>query len=454
MTTSLGPQLESFAAWIHQTDPHASHRLNLLQRARRLLGTSDPAALDERIALADGLERWRYQRLNQCAGTLAPEDEALLAALDLSANQLSGRPARPPRTTRLAIHDATQDWPAMREALACLDSRIPLEDVAQQAAQRTREHFLAGQTPQRAGGYWPMLLYAPIYLSNHCINHCTYCGFRHPNPIGRRHLQPAEVLREARFLGKRGFRHLLLVAGDFPSLTSTGYFSEILATLAAEGFQLGIEIAPQSTDAYDRLQHAGARAITLYQETYQPQLYAAYHPRGSKSSYDWRLEGAERAAEAGVERLGLGILLGLADPQQDLVALLRHARYLHERFPDRTLAFSLPRIHDAPAGFQIPWKIHDELFVRMYCALRTAFPAAMLVLSTREAPALRNRLARICITQLSAGSSTAPGGYETPDPHAAGEQFPVCDHRSVAEVAQWLQQSGFAIRWSLDGRTD
>jgi 2-iminoacetate synthase len=163
------------------------------------------------------------------------------------------------------------------------------------------------------------------------------------------------------------------------------------------------------------------------------------------------LEGLERAAEAGFGGLGLGFLLGLADPREDLLALMRHAAYLQGRFPDRPLAFGLPRIHDAPPGFQPPYSVDDETFVRLYCALRIGFPRAELVLSTREVPDLRNRLAVTCITQISAGSSTAPGGYEHRDaePECPG-QFPVHDQRSPAEVAQWLANHGLAVAWELE----
>jgi len=140
----------------------------------------------------------------------------------------------------------------------------------------------------------------------------------------------------------------------------------------------------------------------------------------------------------------------LAEPRQDLLALMRHGRYLETRFPDRTLAFSLPRIHDAPDDFQPPYTVDDETFVRFYCVLRVAFPRAELVLSTREPEALRHRLAELVITQMSAGSSTIPGGYEdTDDAETPGEQFPVCDQRPPAEVADWLRAKGFEPTWEI-----
>jgi 2-iminoacetate synthase len=146
----------------------------------------------------------------------------------------------------------------------------------------------------------------------------------------------------------------------------------------------------------------------------------------------------------------LGILLGLAKPENDLLALMRHAAYLEARFPDRTLALSLPRIYEAPQGFEPPYRVDDEEFVRLYCALRLAFPRAELVLSTREPAHLRNRLAQICITQMSAGSCTSPGGYGDASPDSrTGQQFPVCDHRSPAEVAAWLAEAGFEPTWDV-----
>jgi 2-iminoacetate synthase len=448
MTTSVQSRLESLVDWIQKTDPHASHRLQLLQQLRQLPSERAAGSGEPWGTLAARLERWRYQLLNEHARSWTPQDEALAAALDLAAHELTGRGPRPPRSAHRAIHDHQLDAGRIAKGMACLDRSFPLDAVTRQAAELTREHFGSGGVQKDATARWPMLLYAPIYLSNHCINHCIYCGFRHPNTIGRKHLAPEEALREAMILRERGFRHVLLVAGDFPSLTSTAYFADVLRTLAEEGFELSIEIAPQSTASYAELHRAGTCGVTLYQETYNEDLYAVYHPRGSKTSFDWRLEGLDRAAEAGIERLGLGILLGLADPRDDLLALMRHGRYLESRFPGHTLAFSLPRIHEAPDGFRASWPIDDETFVRMYCALRTAFPKAVLVLSTREAPELRNRLAGICITQLSAGSSTAPGGYQAAAQQKAGQQFPVHDPRTVAEVVQWLREAGFRIVWS------
>lgn len=353
---------------------------------------------------------------------------------------------RPPRWPRPADGDASRDGGQIAlVATACLDPNYPLDDLTHQATQITQQHFASPRTGRRR-----MLLYAPLYLSSHCVNYCVYCGFRYPHRIQRRHLDADEALRQAEILRGRGFRHVLLVAGDFPSLTTTDYFAEVIRRLCERGISPAVEIAPQTTASYADLATAGACGVTLYQETYNRELYALYHPRGPKMSHDWRLEGLQRAAEGGMKRLGLGVLLGLGDPREELLAMIRHAGRLRSRFADCTLAFSLPRIHEAPDGFTPSYPVDDETFIRLYCALRLAFPRTELVLSTRETALLRNRLARICITQISAGSSTVPGGYEDGEAtRPGGEQFPVADHRSPAEVARWLRAEGFEPAWGV-----
>ena len=446
MSVELQSPLGALAEWIRAADSHARHRLPLLARAQRIVDGAEDAPEEQRRELAARLERWRYQHLEEHRGRATPLTRRLADVLDLAATRLCGGPARPPRRPRDAVCGTLRPSDELARAAAALDPSVPLEELASQAAELTREHFRldssgTGGLPARR-----MLLYAPLYLSSHCTNHCVYCGFRYPHAIERRHLTVAEALRQADILRGRGLRHILLVAGDFPRLTSTPYFVSIIRALAERGVQVAVEIAPQSLAAYAQMAAAGACGVTLYQETYDERLYALYHPRGSKTWYDWRLEGLERAAESGMRRLGLGILLGLGDPREDLLAMLHHARYLQTRFPQHTLAFSLPRVHDAPAGFAPPFPVDDETFVRLYCALRLGFPQAELVLSTREPAALRNRLAALCITQMSAGSSTVPGGYEDGGPeHTSGGQFAVHDQRSPAAVAAWLRQAGFEV---------
>ena len=462
MTIQSPLPLVEFVEWIEDTDEHASTHVRLLQDAANLLADTTPASADQRRSLADRLERWRYSLLNRGLHSSADRDRELADALDLAANELAQGSPRPPRAPRSALDTESGQWAwgdefeglDLAELEASLHPEADLAPLIQEATALTLRHFSSVQAPTlshaKAAAKRRMVLYAPLYLSNHCVNHCLYCGFRYPNELQRDHLDQAEAIAQARILGERGFRHLLLVAGDFPQLTSTEYYTGIIRELRDQGFSVAVEIAPLSTAAYAEVVRAGATGLTLYQETYDEELYRHYHPRGSKALFDWRLEGLERGAESGMERLGLGVLLGLRDPAEDLLAVIRHGRYLRERFAGIDLAFSLPRIHEAPGGFVPPCRVDDETFVRLYCVLRLAFPCANLILSTREAGGLRDRLADICITQMSAGSSTAPGGYrEQQMDEPERQQFPVVDHRGPAEVAQRLSEAGFEVCWDV-----
>ena len=447
------PSLTHLIEVVKATDEDADHRLPLVEQAAPVLYEGAIVSESEKELLAEKFERWRYQRLNKFGANLSANEHELSVLLDLITGKLLNS-GRLPKATRVVLN--SKSWCALDVATA-LDVQTPLDQITEKAADVTADHFSkrsraqtneGSRQPQRR---WPMQLYAPLYLSNYCVNHCLYCGFRFPNELDRVHLNDDRAMTEAEILHAQGHRHLLVVAGDFPKLTSTDYLVNVVDKLVARGFRVAVEIAPQSTVSYRKLVRAGAIGVTLYQETYQEQLYYRLHPRGPKIWFDWRLEALERAAEAGMKRLGLGILLGLANPLLDLQCLIRHGLYLRDRYPQLKLAFSLPRIHEAPDGFKPEFAIADDTFIRLYCALRFAFPDAELVLSTRETGALRDRLARICITQMSAGSCTAPGGYAsaTSSPKSR-EQFPVYDQRSTLEVAAALEGSGFDVRWEID----
>jgi 2-iminoacetate synthase len=461
MSTESATGLPQFADWIRAADPHAAHRVKLVDRAERMLSGREAADPPARATLADRLERWRYQWLKERAGSLQAEDMQLSEALDLSANRLRALASREPRRPRNAVDDIWTNSPRLARASEALDPALPLAELTRLAARVTETHFTVQRHREVANGHQVdeaarprrrVLLFAPLYVSNHCVNHCAYCGYRYPVAIAREQLSVDRAIEEVDVLIDRGFRHVLLVAGDFPARTGTDYFVELVGCLVERGVAPGLGIAPQSTQAYLELAAAGARAVNVYQETYDAERYAQYHGRGPKAAYDWRLEALDRAAEAGIGRLGLGILLGLAPPHEDLLAMVRHGDYLLTRFPDRRLTFSLPRIREAPVSFEVPFPVDDETFVRFYCALRLAFPDAELVLSTRETASMRQRLVRACVTQMSAGSCTAPGGYCSEQrPAENASQFPVCDRRSPAEVADWLAAAGFAVQWVLPG---
>jgi 2-iminoacetate synthase len=441
------PPPELLRAIIESEEEHSDQLLTLLDRAAPMIWGGAGAPPPRRLLLADKLERWRYRWLNRCGDRLTAAQRQLTDALDVAARIVRRGPPLSPRSPRGLLSPAG----CGERFEQALDPCVRLEQLIDDAREETGLHFAVprrGTAAVNRSLHWRMRLYAPLYLSSYCINHCLYCHFRFPNQLLRReHLDFRAALDQAEFLFQRGIRHVLIVAGDYPRLTTTDYFAGIVRALTDRGLRVSIEVAPQSTADYVRLAEMGTCGVTLYQETYQEDIYAHCHPRGTKAWIDWRLEGPERAAEAGISRLGLGVLLGLGEPEADLRALIGHARYLIERFPHLKLAFSLPRLHEAPRSFAVTQPVSDETLIRYYCALRLAFPHAELVLSTRERPELRDRLAAICITQMSAESCTSPGGYGSHDEasSANGEQFPVHDRRTIAEISGQLERAGFSV---------
>ena len=326
-----------------------------------------------------------------------------------------------------------------------------LEDLAARSQALTHKHF--GRT---------MRLFAPLYLSNECINNCKYCGFSRDNPILRVTLPVAEVVREARHLHAEGFRNLLLVAGEHPRFVSNGYMEQCVRAVREEANvpAVSLEVGPMETDEYRPLVAAGAEGLVVYQETYQREVYAEMHTAGPKRDFDWRLDCPERAYAAGFRRLGVGALFGLCDWREEALALAAHVDHLLRRCWKAHITVSLPRLRPAAGGFEPRYPLGDRDLVQLLCALRVTFPQIGLVLSTREAPALRDALIPLGVTSMSAGSHTEPGGYtgagrddlhltvrgrrcETDAAQAVGAQaegqFDIADQRSPREVAEALR---------------
>lgn len=309
-----------------------------------------------------------------------------------------------------------------------------LEDMAQRAQRITRQRF--GRTMQ---------LYAPLYVSNECVNRCSYCGFSHELPIPRLTLSVDAIAAEAARLHEEGFRHLLLVSGEDQRAVNLDYLVAAARTLRPHFDSLSIEVGTFEFDGYKRLVDAGIDGIALYQETYQPDEYRKVHLAGPKCNFGRRLRAIDVAAQAGFRSLGIAALLGLAPWQLEAFALARHGRELGLRFWRSRIAISFPRIRGNAGGRAAPHEVSDRELVQMICAMRLALPDAELVLSTREPAVLRDHLMGIGITRMSAGSRTNPGGYVGND--HAGEQFSVEDERSAAEVARALVQRGFEPVW-------
>jgi len=348
--------------------------------------------------------------------------------------------------------------PAMRrftQLLGPQDDRA-FEDIAREAHAVTLRNF--GKV---------MRLFAPLYLSNECINSCAYCGFSRENPILRVTLEIEQVAREAKHLSEQGFRNILLVAGEHPKFVSNGYLQRCIERLAAEVPTLALEVGPMERDEYVPLVQAGAEGLVVYQETYHRPTYAEMHLTGPKKDYDWRMACPERAYQAGFRRIGIGVLFGLWDWHEEVFALARHLDHLQRTCWKAQFTVSFPRLRPAAGDFEPRHPISDRDFARVICAFRIAFPEVGIVLSTRESPELRDALIPLGITMMSAGSHTEPGGYtgqgrdalhytvrgrtqavESLGPeHEATEQFAIADTRSASEMAAKLVSMGYEPVW-------
>ena len=344
-------------------------------------------------------------------------------------------------------------------------SPADLELLANKSVKTTRAQF--GRT---------MRLFAPIYLSNECVNNCSYCGFSRDNPILRTTLSVEQVVNEAKFLAQQGFRHILLVAGEHPKFVSEGYLEKCLESLRESVPTLAIEVGPMETPEYKRMVDAGCEGLVVYQETYHRGAYAEFHTAGPKKRFDWRLECPERGYKGGFRRIGIGALMGLADWRYELLRLAAHLEYLYRTCWKSTFTISLPRLRPAAGNFKPEYPFSDAEFVQALCAFRVCFPQVGIILSTREPRALRDALFPLGITSISAGSHTEPGGYTgegaddvhltvrgrrvevsdesapTPCNVSKGEtsatgQFDIADERSPSEIAAHLSQIGLEPVW-------
>jgi 2-iminoacetate synthase len=343
------------------------------------------------------------------------------------------------------------------EELIAPKADFEFEAMARAARSLTLQNF--GRT---------MRLFAPLYLSNECINNCRYCGFSRDNPILRVTLTLDEVAAEADHLLQRGFRQVLLVAGEHPKFVSNDYLSDCVRLLAPNFPSVAIEVGPMTEEEYEPVVRAGAEALVVYQETYDRAVYNKLHTSGPKRDFNWRLDCAERGYRAGFKRLGIGALFGLTRWQDDAVALAAHTEYLFKHCWQAQISVSLPRIRPAAGGYRPAFSLTDRELAQLICAFRISFPQVGIVLSTRERASLRDALLRLGVTSMSAGSHTEPGGYtrrgaehlhrtvrgrivapefqDGEDALATG-QFEISDERSPAEIASVLRKQGLEPVW-------
>lgn len=310
-----------------------------------------------------------------------------------------------------------------------------LEPMASQARQLTLLRF--GRTIQ---------LYAPLYVSNFCVNTCRYCGYNTSSDYTPTRLTIDQALADADVIASEGFRHILLVSGHDTKHVTVDYLCELASKLREKFASITVEIYQLKESEYKQLFDAGVDGVTLYQETYNRDMYAYYHPSGLKSDYEQRLSAHDATASAGMRKLGLGFLLGLADWRLETLAMARHAGCLMKNYWRSQVSFSFPRLRPAiNVAQQYDHLVTDAQLVQMMLALRLCFADAGIVLSTRESSEFRDNMINLCVTQISAGSKTNPGGYSSEDDSA--EQFVIDDDRTPSQIAEVVKQAGKEVVW-------
>ena len=289
-----------------------------------------------------------------------------------------------------------------------------------------------------------IVMFAPLYLSNYCVNNCKYCGYRCANKISRRRLTQEEVRAEVRALEALGHKRLLLEAGEDDNRCPIDYILECIRTIYAEKFDNGairrvnIDIAATTGENYRKLKEAGIGTYLLFQETYHKPTYLTMHS-GPKQNYTWHTEAMDRAMlEGGIDDVGIGALYGLYDHRYETVAVLMHAEHLEALCGVGPHTISFPRLLPA-AGIDytaFPHLVNNRDFKKLVAVVRLAVPYTGMIITTREAPTFRNELLSVGISQMSAGSCVGVGGYANPKalPEEDNPQFQVADHRSPLEV--------------------
>ncbi len=297
-----------------------------------------------------------------------------------------------------------------------------------------------------------IVIFAPLYLSNYCVNGCLYCPYRLKNRnIARRKLTQDEIRREVVALQDMGHKRLVLESGEDPINSPIEYILDSIKTIYGVKHRNGairrvnINIAATSVENYRRLHQAGIGTYTLFQETYHRQSYERLHPSGPKSNYDYHTEAMDRAMEGGIDDVGLGVLFGLNTYRYDFVGMMMHNEHLEARFGVGCHTISLPRICSASGVDKGDYTnaISDELFERLVAIARITLPYAGIIISTRESQQIRERVLSLGVSQLSGGSKTSVGGYVDSVESHDSEQFDISDNRTLDQIVGWLVKGGY-----------
>ena len=321
-----------------------------------------------------------------------------------------------------------------------------IDDFAALISERARTHYLDVMvqmsmqlTRKRFGRCINM--YLPLYLTNLCSNKCAYCGFSVANKFKRVVLTLEEIEEELQAMNKMGYTNILLVSGENSHKAGMPYFEQVLPLAKNYADYLQMEVQPLETDEYARLKELGLDAVSVYQETYHSEYYKKVHLAGKKADMRFRMETPDRLGQAGIDKVGMGALLGLYDWKVDLVATAMHVLYMRDKYWKTNLSISFPRLRPAQGGFEPHSPVSDAKLLQIICAWRIFDNELDLTISTRESAQFRDLILPVGITALSAGSSTEPGGYAHKGQNL--EQWTVNDARPVDEVVKVMEESGF-----------
>lgn len=304
-----------------------------------------------------------------------------------------------------------------------------LEEMAQKAHHLTVQNF--GRV---------IFLYAPIYLSNYCSNHCAYCGFNVNNEFERKKLSLKEVEKEAKAVSNRGIKHILLLTGGSRYHSPVSYIKDCVEIVKEYFASIAIEVYALRTEEYQELAETGVDGLTIYQEVYNEKIYDQVHPAGQKKNYKFRLDAPERGCKAGMRNVSIGALLGLDDWRWESFFTGFHAEYLQNKFLEIQVNASVPRLKPHLGNFEPLSHVKDRNLVQIILALRLFLPRLGINISTREGSELRNNLLPLGVTKVSAGSTTVVGGY-TSDKGTG--QFDIADKRGVEAVKKLLRDKGY-----------
>lgn len=335
-----------------------------------------------------------------------------------------------------------------REGLDYKDIAILLQ--AEDEKDLKEIYSLAGEIKKDIYGK-RVVVFAPLYVSDYCVNNCVYCGYKRDNKFNRRRLTMDEVAQEVKILEQMGHKRLALELGEDPVNAPIDYVLECLDTIYktqnnnGEIRRVNVNIAATTVENYKLLKEKGIGTYILFQETYHKPTYDKMHPKSLKGDYNYHLTAFDRAMEAGIDDVGAGVLFGLADPRFEVLGLMMHNAHLEEKFGVGFHTISVPRLQPAN-GVSLenyPHLLDDKMFKKIVAILRIAVPFTGLILSTRETPEMRKELLKYGVSQISAGSSTGVGGYKEREEGKEVKQFKTNDERNPIEILKELLSDGY-----------